>query len=327
MTELLTVGELLRRATAYLTEKGSPSPRLDAEVLLAWVLGWERVSLYVNYDQPLQADEVARYRELVGRRAKKVPVALLRGFKEFFALPFTVSPAVLIPRPETEFLVQEVLSWLVEQGAEVILPTGRTLGGPKPDAAGAGEGRGEVPAGRRATGWTVADVGTGSGCIAVTVAKCAPGTRVVATDRSTAALMVAEANAARHGVVERVEFLVGDGPAPLRQAGWTGKLDVLASNPPYIPTAVLDELGQDVAYEPREALDGGPDGLQFYREWVPQAGAFLRPGGLLALEIGHDQGPAVREMVEATGEFAEATIIQDHGGRDRVVRAVRREEP
>ncbi|MGE5554120.1 MAG: peptide chain release factor N(5)-glutamine methyltransferase [Betaproteobacteria bacterium] len=324
MGELLTIGELLRRATEYLTEKGSPTPRLDAEVLLAWALGCDRVDLYVNYDRPLTPDEVGRYRELVGRRAKRVPVAFLRGFKEFFALPFVVSPAVLIPRPETELLVEEVLSWLADQGAQVVLPTGRTTasatgpsgGAEQDDAQRAGAGR-----------WTVADVATGSGCIAVTVAKCAPEVRVVATDCSAEALAVAEANAARHGTADRVEFLAGDGLAPLSQGGWEGRLDVLAANPPYIPSAVVEELGQDVAYEPRAALDGGPDGLRYYREWVPLAGKFLRSGGLLALEIGHDQGTRVAGLVEATGEFEGVRVIQDHGGRDRVVRAIRLGKP
>lgn len=310
MSELLTVAEVLRRAAAYLAEKGLPAPRLDAEVLLAWALGCERIDLYVNFDRPLEPAEVGRYRELVGRRAKRVPVAFLRGFKEFFALPFAVSPAVLIPRPETEILVQTVLEWLVAQGAEVRLPTGQALGGAAADR-----------------GFAAADVATGSGCIAVTVAKCAPAVKVVATDRSEAALAVARENAARHGVDERVEFLAGDGLEPLFRAGWAGRLDALATNPPYVPSAVVDELGMDVAYEPREALDGGPDGLRFYREWLPQVGALLRPGGLFACEIGHDQGPAVSELVRATGEFEEVSVVQDHGGRDRVVRAVRRAGP
>lgn len=313
MSELLTVDELLRRATSYLTGKGLPSPRLDAEVLLAWVLHMDRVQLYVNFDRPLEPDEVARYREFIGRRAKKVPVAFLRGFKEFFALPFTVLPAVLIPRPETELLVEQALAWLAGQGAEVNLPTGRRLG--------SGEA---APA---PTAWTVADVGTGSGCIGVTVAKCAPAVRVVATDQSERALLVARANALRHGVTDRVTFLSGDGPKPLTVAGWAGRLDLVASNPPYLPTATLADLGMDIAYEPREALDGGPDGLRFYRAWVSKLGALLRPGGLLLLEIGHDQGAAVSGLVEATGEFAAVAVVKDHGGRDRVVRAVRQGKP
>ncbi|HHW13661.1 MAG TPA: peptide chain release factor N(5)-glutamine methyltransferase, partial [Firmicutes bacterium] len=285
MGELLTTGELLRRTTRYFEEKGLPSPRLDAEVLLAWALGCERVDLYVNYDRPLEPDEVARYRELVGRRAKRVPVAFLRGFKEFFALPFAVSPAVLIPRPETETLVQVALEWLAEQGAEVTLPTGKRLTAQEPKAGG----------------WTLADVGTGSGCIAVTVAKCAPGVRVIATDRSPDALAVAQTNAERHGVADRVTFLAGDGPEPLFAGGWAGRLDAVLSNPPYIPTPVLAELAQDIAYEPREALDGGPDGLDFYRRWLPRFAALLRPGGLLAVEIGHDQGAAVPALAGGTG--------------------------
>ncbi len=294
MGELLTTGELLRRTTRYFGEKGLPSPRLDAEVLLAWVLGCERVDLYVNYDRPLEPAEVARYRELVGRRAKRVPVAFLRGFKEFYGLPFTVSPAVLIPRPETETLVQAALDWL----------------------GGLGEGTEAV----------VADVGTGSGCLAVTVAQRLPGVRAVATDRSPEALAVAQANAERHGVVDRVSFLCGDGPEPLYAAGWAGRLDAVLSNPPYIPTAVLAELAQDIAYEPREALDGGPDGLVFYRRWLPRFAALLRPGGLLAVEIGHDQAAAVTALAEATGALAEVSVLQDHGGRDRVVRALRRDQ-
>lgn len=317
MSELLTVGELIHRAAGYLKEKGLPSPRLDAEVLLAWVLGWERVDLYVKFDRPLTTDEVGRYRELIGRRAKRVPVAFLRGFKEFFALPFTVSPAVLIPRPETELLVQEVLEWLAGQGAEVTLPTGRRLQGPGP-AGGAS------PAGQPgAATWTVADLATGSGCIGVTIARSVPAARVVASDLSAEALAVVRENAGRHGVEGRMTFLQGDGPAPFVEAGWAGRLDVLAANPPYIPTAVVDELGQDVACEPRQALDGGPDGLKFYRAWLPACKTLLRPGGLLVLEIGHDQGPAVAEFVAAAGGFRDVAVARDHGGHDRVVRAVR----
>lgn len=312
MAELLTIGELVRRSTQYLGEKGVPSPRLDAEVLLAWVLGLDRVGLYVHYDRPLEPHEVDKYRELVGRRAKRVPVAHLRGFKEFFALPFTVSPAVLIPRPETELLVQEVLAWLARQGAEVTLPTGRPLEMP---GAGAAAGAGRE--------WLVADVGTGSGCIPVTIAACAPAVRAVACDLSPGALAVAAENAARHGVADRVTLLQGDGPDPLFGAGLAGQFDVVASNPPYIPSRICDELEPDIKFEPRGALDGGPDGLRFYREWLPQLGALLKPGGLLALEIGHDQGPAVRDLVHATGAFTEVAVLPDYAGKDRVVRAIR----
>lgn len=311
MSELLTVAMLLRRAAGYLAEKGVPSPRLDAELLLAWTLGCERINLYVNFDRPLEPGEVGRYRELVGRRAKKVPVAFLRGFKEFFALPFTVTPAVLIPRPETELLVQELLAWLAAQGAEVTLPTGKRLGD-------SGEQAGDGP-----RAFAVADVATGSGCIAVSVAKCAPAVRVVASDLSEQALEVARTNAARHEVADRIEFLAGDGPAPLVAAGWSGRLDAFATNPPYIPSATVGELGMDVAYEPRMALDGGTDGLAFYRAWIPGAADLLRPGGLFVCEIGHDQGPAVSDLLAAAGRFEEIRVLQDHGGRDRVVRAIR----
>lgn len=328
MTEILTVGELLRRATGYLAEKGLPSPRLDAEVLLGWVLGTDRVHLYVNYDRPLQPEEVARYRALIGRRAKKVPVAFLRGFKEFYGLPFTVSPAVLIPRPETELLVEQALDWLAGEGARVVRPTGRGL----PDLAAAGPESEAVPGAPAAPGpvttsWAVADVATGSGCIGVALAWCVPEVRVVATDRSTEALEVARANAVRHGVAERVTFLAGDGLAPLREAGWAGRLDLVAANPPYIPSNTVDELGMDVGYEPRSALDGGPDGLCFYRDWLPGMAELLRPGGLVLLEIGYDQGTAVSELARATGAFAEVTVVPDHGGLDRVVRAVRGATP
>jgi release factor glutamine methyltransferase len=288
-----------------------PSPRLDAEVLLAWVLGLDRVGLYVHFDRPLEPAEVDKYRQLVRRRAKRVPVAHLRGFKEFFALPFTVSPAVLIPRPETELLVQEVLSWLAAQGAAVTLPTGRSLA------------PGERQSAEPEREWLVADVGTGSGCIPVTLAHCAPAVKAVASDLSPAALAVAAENCARHGVTDRVELREGDGPAAFFSGGLAGRFDVVVSNPPYIPSKVCDELEPDLKFEPRGALDGGPDGLRFYREWLPELGRLLKPGGLLALEIGHDQGPAVSELVRTTGVFTDLAVHADYSGRDRVVRASR----
>lgn len=292
-----TLLDYLRLAVDYLKKRGCASPRLDAELLLAHVLGVDRVGLYVNFDRPLSRPEVDAFRAALRQRGQGTPVAYIVGEKPFLDTSLYVSPAVLIPRPETELLVEAVVRWLGEQPAERL--------------------------------W-VADVGTGSGAIAVGVALAEPRAHVLAVDVSPDAAEVARRNVARHGLEERVQVVVGDLLIPWLERPGDGRgpeaLDVVVSNPPYVATGELAELPRDVReFEPRLALDGGPDGLAVYRRLIPMAAAALRPGGLLALEIGACQGKSLVGMLQAGGAWGAVRVEQDYAGHDRVLLAVRQE--
>lgn len=282
-----TVRALLAWTADYLTKKGVESARLEAQILLAHVMGCPRIELVArSHDEPTEAER-ARFKELINRRVEGWPVAYLVGRREFYLLAFEVSPAVLIPRPDTETLVLEALN--------------RLKGQPSP---------------------AVLDLGTGSGCIAVSLAHQCPGARVTAVDISPDALAVARRNAEQHGVADRVAFLGGDLFAPL-PAGAT--FDLIVSNPPYIAPGELAGLAPEVRdHEPRVALDGGPDGLAFYRRIAADAGRFLKPGGLLLVEVGWTQEPAVRTIFEGRPELTAGPSVKDRAGRPRVVAATRR---
>jgi release factor glutamine methyltransferase len=285
--ELWTVGRLLTWTTDYLKKRGAESPRLDAEVLLAHALGWERVQLYTRYEDEVADAPRAAFRELVRRRAEGMPVAYLVGRKEFFSLPLTVSPAVLIPRPDTETAVVEFLERF--KGREEVL---------------------------------VVDVGTGSGCIALACASQHKTARFCATDTSAEALAVAAANAAKLGLADRVTFRQGDLLAPVAAEG---PFDAIVSNPPYIPTAVIPTLEPGVRdYEPHAALDGGPDGLRVVTRLIAEAVPLLKPGGHLILEIGTAQEAPVRALIAELPALELASTIRDFANHPRVVRAARR---
>lgn len=292
--EVWSVLRTLTWTTAYFEKQGIESPRLDAEVLLAHVLSIPRIQLYVQHDRPLNDDERGRYRELVRRRVTGEPVHYLVGVREFWSLELEVTPDTLIPRPDTEVLVEEALARL------------RTDDAPWGDAP------------------LIADVGTGSGCIAIALAHELPNARVIATDVSAPALAVAMRNAARHGVDGRVQFEQGHLLRPVESAG-LAPLDAVVSNPPYIASAEIQHLMRDVRlYEPRRALDGGPDGHAAYRELVPAAAELLRPSGLLAVEVGDDeQAIAVEEIIRSDGRYGPTFRRADYGGRARVVGAAR----
>ncbi|WP_165063559.1 peptide chain release factor N(5)-glutamine methyltransferase [Paludisphaera rhizosphaerae] len=282
-----TIGRLLAWTAEFLKKRGSDSPRLDAEVMLAHVLDYERVQLYTHYEEIVGESARGKYRDLVRRRAEGAPVAYLVGRKEFYSLRFDVSPAVLIPRPETEFLVMEFLAAV--KGLE------------SPSAV---------------------DVGTGSGCVAVASAKHCAGARFVAIDVSPDALAVARRNAERHEVADRIEFLQGDLLAPVADRG---PFDVIVSNPPYIPSAVVDELDPGVRdFEPRLALDGGADGLDVIARLVDQAAPLLKPGGRLMMEIGFDQDEAVRRLIGERSDYEVLPTICDLQKYPRVIRAARK---
>jgi len=280
-----TIITLLQWTTAYFKTHGIESPRMDAELLLAHSLGVERIDLYLRHDQPLNPDELNRFRQLVKRRTAREPVAYITGRKEFWTLALAVGPEVLIPRPETECVVEAVLAALE---TDTDAQKGRFL-----------------------------DLGTGSGAIALALAHSCPEARVVAVDRSCQALRVAHGNARRHGLQDRVHLAAGNWFDLF--AGGRTRFDIIVSNPPYIPSPVIDSLQPEIVrYEPRGALDGGPDGLDAVRQIIRQAPAYLPSGGGLFLEIGHDQYPAVRRLAQTCGAYRDVTCRSDYSGQDRV---------
>jgi release factor glutamine methyltransferase len=283
--DVWTVGRLLTWTTEWLTGKGSEAPRLEAEVLLAHVRGCQRIALYTAFDTPVAEAERGRFRELVKRRGEGEPVAYLVGSREFFSLPFRVTPAVLVPRPETEGLVIRVLDLC------------RPQAGPR-----------------------IVDVGTGSGAIAITLAKHLPKASITATDVSSAALAVARDNAARQGVAERIEFLECD---LLDHPQAAGPWDVIVSNPPYVREDEFESLPRDVRlHEPKAALVSGPTGVEIIERLAALAAARLVPGGWLFCEIG-PAAAAEAVLARQTGLTAEPTIA-DFAGLPRIVHARRR---
>jgi release factor glutamine methyltransferase len=295
MAESWTVLRLLSWTTDFLKTRGSESPRLDAEVLLAAAKGCERIMLYAAFDQIVSDEVRATFRELVKRRADGEPVAYLVGQREFYSLRFQVTPDVLIPRPETEFVVIAALDHLQARGR-------------KSEVGGQQDVR-------------VADVGTGSGAIAVAIAKHAAAVRVTAIDISPAALAVARANADSHGVADRLEFLVGD---LLEALPAEPAFAAIASNPPYVSDSEYATLGPQVKdHEPRLALVAGPTGTEVIERLIPQAAERLLPGGLLALEISPMIADRVVELIAAAGIYESATIVKDLAQQARVVTARR----
>jgi release factor glutamine methyltransferase len=282
-----TLGQLLDWTGKHLAQKGSEFPRLDAEVLLAFTVGCKRIDLYgLRHGEEASADVRHRYKDLIRRRVEGCPVAYLVGKKEFYGLDFAVGPAVLIPRPDTELLVAETLAEAKKTAAAKIV-----------------------------------DIGTGSGCVAVTVAKRLPSAEVTATDVSPDALAQAKANADKHGVLERIRFVEGDLLAPLAKAE---RFDIVASNPPYIATEDIPKLPAGVRdYEPRLALDGGPGGYAVLERLADQARAYLKPSGFLIVEIGAPQEKRAREILQSSGDYRVGPTIFDHSGHPRVLKAQR----
>ena len=297
--------ELARLAAEHLAGKGVEDPRLEAELLLAHVLGIRRLDLYLQFERPLEPDEVSAYREALRRRGRREPLQYITGEAAFRELVLRVDPRVLIPRPETEILVGAVLAWAADRDEEAEEPAGEAGG-----EAGGGESR----------GLTALDVGTGSGAIALSLLTEGPFARVVATDVSTDALEVARENAARCGVADRLELRAGALWAPV---GDGERFDVIVANPPYVAESERETLMPEVVeHEPAVALFSGADGLDLVRELVAGAGERLEPGGLLAMELGLGQAPVVAELVEAAG-FAGVRVVDDLTGRARAVLATR----
>ncbi|MFZ5470690.1 MAG: peptide chain release factor N(5)-glutamine methyltransferase [Myxococcota bacterium] len=279
MSETWTVRKVLGWTAQHFEKHGVDAPRLTAEVLLAHALSCDRVRLYVDLDRPLAKEELASFRALIERRAAGEPTQYLTGHKEFYNRRFQVDPRVLVPRPETELLAEAVLRALPQDSPVRVL-----------------------------------DLCTGSGCIAVTLAAELPKASVWATDLSSDACEVARANAEAHQVGGRVSVLQGDLFSPLPPGA---RFDAVVSNPPYVKSADIDDLSREVRREPRSALDGGPDGLEVLRRVIRGAREHLKPGGLLALEIGETQGPAVRALLLEAG-FADVDVEKDLARLDRL---------
>jgi release factor glutamine methyltransferase len=326
MSEPWTVLRLLAWTTDYLKSHGSESPRLEAEVLLAAARGCERIMLYTAFDQVVDEPTRAKFRELVKRRAEGTPVAYLVGKREFYSLSLRVTPDVLIPRPETEFVVVAVLDALKGSGFGVqgSGASSQEPGAGDPVASASQNPQSAIRNPQSAISTLlVADVGTGSGAIAVAVAKHAAEVRVVAIDISPAALAIAQENAATHQVADRIEFLQGDLLSSLRAAE---RFAVIASNPPYISQAEFDALPPTVRdHEPRQALLAGPTGTETIERLIPQAFERLLPGGWLILEISPMIAGRVVELFAADGRFEPAVSTKDLAGLVRVVKARRRE--
>ncbi|MBL7223137.1 MAG: peptide chain release factor N(5)-glutamine methyltransferase [Candidatus Brocadiae bacterium] len=277
-----TTLKLLGWTTQFFESKGIDTARLDAELLLATAMGCRRIELYARYDDVPPPDALARFRQWVKQRGQRVPAKYLIGETEFYSLSLAVTPSVLIPRPETELLVERALQ---------ALPEGQ-------DAL-------------------VADLGTGSGAVAIALASQRPQARVLAVDASVEALELARVNAQRHQLAERITFLHGNWFDALSD-GVT--CDVVVSNPPYVARAELAATMPEVReHEPRLALDGGDDGLDALRVIVAGAPAWLKPGGWLFVEIGASQGPAVRQLAEQTGDYETVDVSPDFQGLDRIV--------
>ena len=285
-----TIQKLLNWITKYYTEKGIDAPRLSAELLLTHVLKMERIELYTQFDKLVDKDQLNRLHDLVKRAGQHEPISYLTGSAEFYSLQLEVCPDCLIPRPETELLVERAIEFL------------RTRTGPQ----------------------FVCDLCTGCGCIAVAIAKNYPDAKIIATDICDAALNVAAKNIERHNLKDRITLLSGDLFEPLVPHLDVDKFDLIVCNPPYVSASEYEKLEKNVKdYEPKLALFAGVDGLDVYRRIIDKVDRFLKSDGALMLEIGYAQGPAIKQLLEETGAFAEIKIEKDFHDNDRIVTALR----
>lgn len=284
MNDPWTIGRVSTWTARDLAGRGIEGARLDAELLVAHALGLRRIDLYLRIDQPLNDAELAKIRGLLERRRRREPVAYILGYRDFYNRRFAVDSRALVPRPETELVIEAAIARL--------------------------KARGDGPL-------RVLDLGTGTGAIAITLALEIPSLTVDAVDLSEAALALARENVAALGAESRVTLHHGSLYKPIGEA----RYDLIVSNPPYIPSAECDTLMPDVAlFEPRLALDGGADGLLVLRTVVAGALAHLLPGASLVVELGHDQGPAARALAEAAG-FPAVSVTLDYARLDRVLTA------
>jgi release factor glutamine methyltransferase len=280
-----TILDLLKWTTDYFNRHAIDSPRSTAEILLAHTLAAKRIDLYTGYDQPLNPAELEHFKALIKRRLSREPVAYIVGRKEFWGLDFEVEPGTLIPRPETECLVETVLKVMETTPLE------------RP--------------------WRILELGTGSGAVVTALAKERPGQIYFASDRSCRTLGLAHRNATANGLGGRIHFFAGDWLAPLAPKG--ASLDMVVSNPPYIKTDIIPALQPEISrFEPLAALDGGKDGLGCIFDIMEQVTGRVVPGGRLVLETGHDQHPAIEKWVAHHPGYAQVDFSKDYSGYDRI---------
>jgi release factor glutamine methyltransferase len=312
----VTVLEAIQKSTEFLGKKNVESPRLQTELLLAHLLKMPRMKLYLNFDRVLTTSETDALRELIKRRGRREPLQHIVGSTSFCGFEITVSRHVLVPRPETELLAELGWQWLGKPPTSNLQP-------PTSDS------QNDAP--------TALDFGTGTGCIAIALAAKCPNAKITATDISADALALAQENAMRNQVAARIEFLAGDGFAALATVGQASRLspseekkleagatpvlrfDLIISNPPYIPSAEIATLEPEVRdFDPRLALDGGADGLDFYRKFASEAKAFLKPDGKIMLEFGDGQADAIKKIFEDEKWIVEA-VQEDYSQRARIL--------
>ncbi len=283
MNEPWTIKKLLDWTTDYFKKYGIEWPHLEAEILLSHSLKIPRIQLYVQFERVLNEDELAEYKKLILRRSKREPIAYITGHQPFMSLDLEVNPSVLVPRPETEKLV------------EVAIESAKDLPFPH-----------------------IADIGTGSGAIAVALAKYLPKAKLIGTDTSKGAIEIAKRNAEKHGVSDRCQFIEGDLFEPL--AEYKDRFDMIVSNPPYIKTSEIDTLQPEISkFEPRGALDGGEDGLKYYKQIIGRADEYLKQSGLLIIELGAGQLREVQEIISSSAKYAGTSVKKDLSGLDRVL--------
>lgn len=281
---MISIHEALKEASDKLESKAA-TPLLDAQIMLCHVLDVDRLYLIVNRERILTKEEAYEYNRMIEKRLCGVPVQYIIGRQEFMGLDFNVAEGVLVPRPDTEILIEKVLDSIDKEDE-----------------------------------YTIVDIGTGSGAITVSLAKYIKNSHVYSIDISKHALNIARQNAEKHDVLSKISFLSGSLFEPLQDISIAGKIDILVSNPPYIPTGDIDNLQVEVSkFEPRIALDGGEDGLDFYREIIDKAPEYLRSGGLIALEVGHDQARTVVDLMKEKKKYVNIEITKDLAGIERVV--------
>lgn len=284
---------------------------MSAEMLLSNVLGLTRIELYTQFDKAVDQGELDRLHALTKRAGEDEPIAYLIGKTEFYSIELDITPDCLIPRPETELLVERAIEFL----------RSRTSQGPQMQY---GLEEGQTPEDSEHPTQFVCDLCTGSGCIAVAIAANFANARVIATDICDSALEVAAINVEKHNLSDRIALLHGDLFDPLISQLDTSKFDLIVCNPPYVSALEFDALDKNVKdYEPKIALFAGTDGLDVYRRIIEQADLFLKADAAMMLEIGYAQGPAVKELIEQTNAFAEIAIEKDHHNNDRIITATK----
>ncbi|MFW5980422.1 MAG: peptide chain release factor N(5)-glutamine methyltransferase [Halanaerobiaceae bacterium] len=285
----MNIKTVLKRSEAFLKKNNISNPRLDAEVLLSDLLDMERIKLYVNYDYPLTEKELNEYRKRIVKRGDHIPVAYITGHKEFMSLDIAVNKKVLLPRPETELLVEKIIDWCKEKELE------------SPN---------------------IVDVGTGSGAILVSLGYYIKKAKILGIDISQEALEIARKNIKKHEMQERLKVIQGDLLRPLLKMNKTN-VDVVVSNPPYIKKEKMETLPPEVKKEPDLALNGGKDGVEIYKKLIPQAFQVLKENGFLILEIGEDQGEMLKNLLQKN-KWHQIEIKKDYADKERIVMALKR---